>query len=82
LHLSSVVSVSEMIADHPDARLRRSVLEAIDNRGGVASMGQILGRLKMKRRPVLESLDALVEEGRLRRVNCGDGFVYESQVFS
>lgn len=82
LHLKSVVSVSEMIADHPDARLRRSVLEAIDNRGGVASMGQILGRLKMKRRPVLESLDALVEEGRLRRVNCGDGFVYESQVFS
>ena len=80
LHIKSVIGVSHVIADHPDARLRRSVLEAIDHRGGVASMGQILGTLKMRRKPVAESLDSLVEEGRVRRISSGAGYVYECQV--
>ncbi len=82
LHIKSVLGLSEVIADHPDARLRRSVIEAVELKGGVASIGQILGTLKMRRKPVAESLDALVEEGRLRRINVGSGYVYESQVFS
>ena len=82
LHVKSVLGLSEVIADHPDARLRRSVIEAVELKGGVASIGQILGTLKMRRKPVAESLDALVEEGRLRRINVGSGYVYESQVFS
>jgi hypothetical protein len=80
LHVKSVLGLSEVIADHPDARLRRSVIEAVELKGGVASIGQILGTLKMRRKPVAESLDALVEEGRLRRINVGSGYVYESQV--
>lgn len=80
LHIKSIIGVSHVIADHPDARLRRSVLEAIENRGGVATMGQILGNLKMRRKPVAESLDSLVEEGRVRRISSGSGYVYECQV--
>lgn len=82
LHVKSVLGLSEVIADHPDARLRRSVIEAVDLKGGVATIGQILGVLKMRRKPVAESLDALCEEGRLRRINVGSGYVYESQVFA
>ena len=79
LHVRSILDLSEVIADHPDARLRRSVIEAVEGEGGVATMGQILRTLKMRRKPVAESLDALVEEGRLRRLNVGSGYVYESQ---
>ncbi len=80
LHVRSILDLSEVIADHPDARLRRSVIEAVEGEGGVATIGQILRTLKMRRKPVAESLDALVEEGRLRRLNVGSGYVYESQV--
>ncbi len=79
LHVQSVLALSEVIADHPDARLRRSVIDAVEGEGGVATIGQILRTLKMRRKPVAESLDALVEEGRLRRLNVGSGYVYESQ---
>jgi hypothetical protein len=82
LHVASVLALSEVIADHPDARLRRSVIHAVEGQGGVATIGQILRTLKMRRKPVAESLDALVEEGRLRRLNVGSGYVYESQVAS
>ncbi len=77
LHIKSILALSQVIAEHPDARLRRSVLEAIEYHGDVASIGQILGTLKMRRKPVAESLDALVEEGCVRRINAGAGFVYE-----
>jgi hypothetical protein len=79
LHIKSLVSLAEVIAEHPDARLRRSIIRAIDVRGGQASLGQVLGRLKMKKRPVLEMMDSLLEEGRVKRLRTSDGYVYELQ---
>ena len=79
LHIKSLVSLAEVIAEHPDARLRRSIVQAIDARGGQATLGQILGRLKMKKRPVLEMMDSLLEEGKVKRLRTSDGYVFELQ---
>jgi hypothetical protein len=67
LHVRSLVDLADVIAEHTDARLRRSVLVAIDQQGGSANLGQILSVLKMKKRPVVESLDGLIEEGRVKK---------------
>ena len=77
LHIKSVVGVSDVIADHADARMRRSVIECIATFGGKATMGQMLSRMKMKRKPVAETLDALLEEKRVRRVMNGVEWSYE-----
>lgn len=68
LHIKSLVSLSQSIAEHPEARLRRSVLMAIEQHGGVATLGQVLTILKMKKRNVVEHLDALIEEGKVQMV--------------
>jgi hypothetical protein len=68
LHVRSLVSLSTTIAEHPEARMRRSVLMAVDQFGGVATLGQVLSILKMRKRAVVEHLDALVEEGIVRKV--------------
>jgi hypothetical protein len=65
LHIKSLTHLSEVIADHPDARLRRAVIMAIEEKGGVATLGEVLGILKMKKRTVTEMLDSLIEEGRV-----------------
>ena len=79
LHIKSLEHLSDMIAEHADARLRRSVLQAIDSKGGVASLGEILSVMKMRKRPVMEVLDALQEEGRVGKIKAAtDGiFAYE-----
>jgi hypothetical protein len=74
-HLASV------IAEHPDARLRRSVLMAIDEKGGLASLGQILGVMKMRKRPIVEMLDALMEEGVVKKLDTNRGTMYENHSF-
>jgi hypothetical protein len=81
LHIKSLTHLSEVIADHPDARLRRAVIMAIEATGGVATMGEIIGVLKMRKRPVAEMLDALIEEGRVLKIRTSlDGnFAYESR---
>jgi hypothetical protein len=76
LHIKSLSGLADKIADHPDARLRRSVIGALDTLGGEAPLGQILRILKMKKRSVVESLDGLVEEGRIRRIRNEMGSVY------
>lgn len=76
LHIKSLADLSEVIAEHPDARLRRSILMAIDERGGRATMGEILSILKMRKRPVREMLDALIEEGRVRKQDTQLGTEY------
>lgn len=68
LHIQSLIDLSEVIAEHPDARLRRSVIQAIEEKGGLATLGEILGILKMRKRLVVETLDSLMEEGRVSRV--------------
>lgn len=76
LHVRSLVHLAEVIAEHPDARARRSVLDAIKIQGGEATLGQILNVLKSKRRPVVETLDGLMEEGRVTRADTAIGQVY------
>lgn len=68
LHVKSLVYLSQTIAEHPEARMRRSVLAAVDQHGGVATLGQVLSVLKMRKRQVVEHLDALIEEGQVRQV--------------
>lgn len=69
LHVRSLIDLSNMIAEHSDARLRRSVLMAIDQHGGVATLGEILAVLKMRKRMVVEHLDALIEEKTVAKVD-------------
>jgi len=76
LHIKSLVGLADKIADHPDARLRRSVLGALEQLGGEATLGKILRVLKMRKRPIVESLDGLCEEGRVRRLRTENGSSY------
>ena len=78
LHIQSLIDLSSVIAEHSDARLRRSVLQSIEAKSGIATLGEILGILKLRKRPVVEMLDALMEEGRVHRtdVNYGRGVAY------
>jgi hypothetical protein len=77
LHIKSLVDLSQVIAEHADARLRRSVLMAIDQHGGVATLGEILGVLKMRKRIVTEHLDALIEEGTVGKLQTTLGLSFE-----
>ena len=82
LHIQSLTDLSQVIADHPDARLRRAVLMAIESKGGVATLGEILGVMKMRKRPVVEMLESLEEEGRIKKLKTtleGSVCVYESR---
>jgi len=76
LHLTSLIHLSDAIAEHPEARQRRSVLRAIDQQGGTATLGEILAILKMKKRTIIETIDALIEEKRVAKVttSIGEGF--------
>ena len=76
LHIKSLIGLSENIAEHPDARLRRSVLQTLEANGGAATLGHILGRLKMKKRPVSEILESLLEEKTVIRTIGDQGNVY------
>jgi hypothetical protein len=76
LHIKSLVGLSGKIADHPDARLRRQVLQAFEFQGGRATLGQILGTMKMRKRPIIEILEALLEEGKIRKVSDEYGVGY------
>ena len=80
LHIKSLVALSRKIAEHPDARLRRSVLDAIENLGGSATLGEILFALRMRKRPISETLDALCEEGTLIRAQTADGTTFRIQM--
>ena len=64
------------VIDHPDARLRRTVLEVIKRRGNEATLGDLLLDTKMKKRPIAEMLDAMVESGTVLKLNTPIGVVY------
>lgn len=78
LHLSSVVGLSNIIAEHEDARLRRSIIKAIKAEGGAATIGQILLRLKMRRRIVDEMLGAMIEMGDIQHCRTLKGQTYRT----
>ena len=74
LHVRSLMALSEVIAEHPDARLRRSVLSVIQkNHPDLTTMGEILSVLKRKRRPVEEMLDALLESRHIEQFEVSEG---------
>lgn len=76
LHIRSLVDLSSMIAEHHDARMRRSVLQAIESYGGVANLGEILSIMKTKKRTVTEILDALIEEKKISITSTSIGQAY------
>ncbi len=76
LHIKSLVGLSGKIADHPDARLRRQVLQAMEFFGNRATLGQIVGNMKMRKRPIVEILDSLLEEGKVRKIADEFGMAY------
>ena len=79
LHLRSVAGLADKLAEHPEAVVRRTILESIPDAG--ATLGQILRSTKMKRKGVVEVLDALVLDGSITRAALagGDAF-FERQV--
>jgi len=65
LHLKSVVGLATQLAEHPDAAMRRKVLDTIPS-GGARSLGQILLTTKLRKRTVMEVLEGLVLDGSLQ----------------
>jgi hypothetical protein len=72
MYLDSVISLSEKLVEHPDARIRKKVLDTF-NESNVLTMGQILKITKIRKRTVSEILEALTEEGTLKRTNLPGG---------
>jgi len=66
MHLMSIISLASRLAEHPDARYRRRVLESFTN-GEILQLGEVLTRTKMAKRRCMEVLDGLTEEGELER---------------
>lgn len=76
LHIKSLIDLSGIIAEHHDARQRRSVIQAIESFGGVANLGEILSVMKTRKRTVTEILDSLIEEKRVAITNTSIGSAY------
>ena len=76
MHVKSLITLAEVIADHPDARLRRTVLDVLKRRGGEATLGDILLDTKMKKRPISEMLDAMVESYTVAKLATPMGTVF------
>ena len=64
LHLMSVITLGERLAEHPDARVRRTVLGKIPE-GASMTLGQIMLATKLRKRTVMEILAGLVLDGTL-----------------
>ena len=76
LHIKSLVSLSKVLAEHSDARIRRTVIEALRECEGAGTLGEVLLKTKMKKRPIAETLDALCEEGTVVRDQTAMGTVF------
>lgn len=76
LHLDSVTGLSDILAEHEDARLRRTIMRAIDEEGGSATLGGILRRLKMRKRIVNEMIQAMIEMGELQEATTVKGHTF------
>lgn len=76
LHVKSLIDLSSVIAEHDEARFRRTVLQAISSKGGMATLGEILEITKTKKRPVTDMLDALLESEVIAKVNTTKGFAF------
>jgi len=68
LHLKSIVSLADMISEHGDARMRRTMIDALPP-GKLRTLGDVIAYTKLKKKTVQEALDSLVEEGTVQRFN-------------
>lgn len=76
MHVVSAEELSKVIAPHPEARLRRQVLQAFVKLDKKGTLGDLLRVTQYKKRSVLEVLEGLQEEGLVERETTPDGFVY------
>jgi len=65
LHLKSVTTLSERLAEHPDALLRRKVLKCFPYPHEFVSLGDILKITKMRKRTIVEIIEGLLLEGTI-----------------
>jgi len=84
LHIASVIALAEQVVEHPEARLRRDVLDCIPI-GDYRTFGQVLERTKMPYKKIKEVLDGLTYEGRVQPValpqsSVGTGGMYYQRV--
>lgn len=73
LYIRSVEELSDVIADHEDGRIRRSILECLNEFPSGATLGQVLGRVKRRKRVVVEAIDGLRTEGVIEDVATTNG---------
>lgn len=80
MHLKSLIGLFDKIADSPDARLRRQVLDAVESNNGRATLGQIIKHIKLKRRTIMEAIEGLLEERTLiiEQSSLGDVYVLDT----
>jgi len=76
LHLKSLIGLFDKIADSPDARLRRQVLDAVEVCGGSATLGQIIRVVRLKKRTIMEAVEGLTCEGTFGVTQTTVGDVY------
>jgi hypothetical protein len=76
LHVKSLVGISHAIADSPDARARREVIEAMKLLNRPCDMGDLIKMLKWKKRPMQETIDALVEERAIAKDFIGGNLIF------
>lgn len=69
LHLQSVITLSEKLAETPYAIDRRKVLQCFYSNEGICSFGQILGITKMRKREVAEIVEGLLLEEVIEEVS-------------
>ena len=68
LHLQSVVALSERLAEHPDALFRRKIMSCFPFHGDIVSLGDILGKTKMRKRTIVELIEGLLLEGYINEI--------------
>jgi len=78
LHLKSVISLADKLAETPYAIDRRKVLQCFYTNEGICSIGQLLGMTKMRKYQIIEIIDGLCLEGILDPIQMiGDQKFYE-----
>lgn len=70
LHLKSVVGLASKLAEHPDAQVRRTVMEVVSE---PRTLGDVLRITKLRQRTVVEILNALVLDGTLQKIHIPGG---------
>lgn len=65
LHLKSVITLADRLAEHPDALLRRRIMKCFPEVEDVATLGEIILSTKLRPRNLKEIIEGLVIDGTL-----------------